>query len=225
MYYKLRIWVSPIMKKKFKETNKRWVGDIILNKHFLFIQIPKTGTQSLVKACKEQNLIKRMEGCHNHEGLLYLENFIKNDLDIYTIVRNPFTHFLSVFFHRLRWKEIPYEQSKTVKENFELFVSKNIDDIYTNQCKFIKSNKNNKVHIFKFEDQNHIKYLNNKYDLNLKETYHINKNFNKHYIKNKETLLDFYSNKDIVNLIITKRKLEFETFNYSTDINDVIIVN
>ena len=59
VYLNLRIWVSPIMKKRFRETKKRWVGTIILNKHFLFIQIPKTGTKSLVKACAEKNLVTK----------------------------------------------------------------------------------------------------------------------------------------------------------------------
>ena len=209
----------------YKIWNNNNKDNIVLNNHFCFIQIPKTASSNFLEQSIKKNLVKTLP-CYRHEGLLYIEQFITNPkLPIYAIVRNPFTHIYSYFFHRLQHEEIKLNPNFDIIKNFEEFCKSNINNIHLRQCDYIKSNKNFKVKFFKFEDMNSTNSINDyiikthNIDLELKKT-HYNKNTLNEYNKNSDKIKSFFKNKNIVDLIIEKRKEEFKQFNYSTNIND-----
>jgi len=194
---------------------------IILNKHFLFIQIPKTSSTSVLHYCKKDSMTKELP-CYRHEGLLYLENFINSKLPVFAVVRNPFTQIFSYFFHRIKYKEFILDNNLSLKENFEQFVVKEINNNHVRQSDYIKTNKNTIVNLIKFEDNNVIDILNSRFKLNIPNK-KINENVIPEYIEAKKNIKGFFTNPDIVKLIIEERKKEFELFGYSKDINDICI--
>jgi len=211
-FEKFSLWKSFLYKENTDKT-------IVLNKHFLFIQIPKTSSTNVLKESTKRKLITKMN-CYRHEGLAYLENYIDKNLPVYAIVRNPFSHIHSYFFHRLRHKELILDDKLSIIQNFENFVKKNIDNIHIKQCVYLKSNKNIKVKTFKIEDNDFNDYLIKHHNIDLKLN---ENNHNKNSIKDKYDIKiqDFYQNKEIVNLILKERKMEFEMFKYSKNINDI----
>jgi hypothetical protein len=206
----LKIW------KHHKNTHR-----IVLNKHFLFIQIPKTSSSSILKSCIKKGLVVTNMNCYRHEGLLYLENFIDEKLPVYAVVRNPFNHIFSYFFHKVRWNEIKLDDTISLKENFENFVIDNVNNDHLRQCDYIKSNKNIKVNLVKFEDKNIANILNNKFNVKLDENNIVNENDCPKYIESKKDIKSFFTNPKIIDLIIKERSNEFETFKYSTNVNDI----
>jgi hypothetical protein len=203
-------------KNKLNNTN----NEIIINDKFIFIQIPKTSSTVVYNMCAKYNLTKCIE-CYRHEGLLYIENFIKKEVPVYAIVRNPYSHIYSYFFHKINKNELILDNKLNVVQNFEIFVMNNVNDVHLCQCSYIRSNKGIIVKTFKYEDKNFYDYLCNTYNL-INENKIVNEN--KLSIYKKENIKNFFINKDIVNLIIKNRKEEFEMFNYSTDINDIVII-
>lgn len=194
---------------------------IVLNKHFCFIQIPKTSSTNFVENCKKKNLT-RLLPCYRHEGLLFIEQYIYDkNLPIYAVVRNPFCHIHSLFFHQIRHNEIKIDQSISIVTNFENFCKSMYNNVHLRQCDYIKSNKNLKVTFFKLEEG--VDKLND----HILKTHNINLNLGKsQYNKNPNKKIDldiksFFTNKEIVDLIIKARHKEFELFNYSTNINDI----
>ena len=109
--------LKDLNKLKIWQTNDENV--IILNKYFLFIQIPKSSSTTVLHVCQNEKLTTKLP-CYRHEGLLYLENFIDSRLPVYAVVRNPYTQIFSYFFHRLRYAEISLNNAITLKENFKL---------------------------------------------------------------------------------------------------------
>ena len=107
-----------------------------------------------------------------------------------------------------------------IVQNFEIFVKEQINNIHLNQCKYIKSNKNAQVKIFKYEENKFNDYLikNHNIDLKLNET-HYNTNELKYLCTT--PIKEFFRNKDILNLIKNSKKEEFQKFQYSDDINDL----
>lgn len=192
---------------------------IVLNKHFCFIQIPKTSSTNFMVNCKKKKLTQFLP-CYRHEGLLFIEQYInKIDLPIYTIVRNPFSHIHSYFSHQLRFNEITLDQNISIVANFEKFCKIEYNNIHLRQCDYIKSNKNLKVEFFKLEEgvdklNDHILKTHN-INLNLGKT-----KYNKNPIKRTD-IKSFFTNKEIVDLIVKARHEEFKLFNYSTNINDI----
>ena len=205
--------------KIFKNYNNK--NTIILNKHFLFIQIPKTSSTTVLHCCKKQSLVTELP-CYRHEGLLYLENFIDNKLPVFAVVRNPFTQIFSYFFHRIKYKELILDNNLSLKENFENFVVKEINNNHLRQYDYIKTQKKINITFVKFEDKNIIDVLNNKFKLNFFNK-KINNNDISEYIEAKKNIKSFFTNPNIVNLILTERIKEFELFGYSKDINDICI--
>jgi len=126
--------------------------------------------------------------------------------------------------HRIYNKEIKLNNEITIKENFKNFVFKEIDNIHIRQYDYINSQKNINVNIIKFEDNNIIEILNNKFNLNLDldSSIKFNVNIDKNYLESKNKIKDFYDD-ELVNLIKRKRKNEFEVFRYSLDINDILL--
>lgn len=203
-------------------TPNKW--SIVLNKHFCFIQIPKTSSTNFMLNCqkKEENLTQFLP-CYRHEGLLFIEEYINDkNLPIYTLVRNPFSHIHSFFFFLLKNNKVEIDQSVSIVTNFENWCKINYNNLHLRQYEYIKSNKNFKVKFFKLEEgidklNDHILKTHN-IDLNLEKT-HYNKNPKKE--KSRIDIKSFFTNKEIVDLIIKTRHKEFELFNYSTDINDI----
>ena len=101
------------------------------------------------------------------------------------------------------------------------FVEKNIIISHLQQYNYIRSNKNLKPKIFKFEEG--IDKLNNyileKHNIDLKLC-------KSHHMKNTSKPVDmdikiFFRNKKIVDLITSVRSKEFDEFNYSKNIDDL----
>lgn len=210
-----------IFNKYNKYNDKDDKNTIILNEHFLFIQIPKTSSTTVLHCCKKQSLVTEMP-CYRHEGLLYLENFIDNKLPVFAVVRNPFTQIFSYFFHRIKYKELILDNNLSLKENFENYVVKEINNNHLRQCDYIRTKKRISVFLIKFEDKNIIEILNSKFNLNFLNQ-KINNNDIPEYIEAKKNIKSFFENPDIVKLILTERKKEFELFGYSKDVNDISI--
>lgn len=205
---KYKIWTNYINK-----------DNLITNNHFTFIQIPKTSCTNVLVNCHKQNLTKLLD-CYRHEGLLYLENVIDITLPIYTIVRNPYQHILSYFFHQLLHKEYTLNENIDIIENFENFVKLNVNNIHLQQIRYLKSNKDIKVKIFKFENHNLNQYIidNHGINLNLDKTH-----YNRNVLRDKYDHINikkFFRNDDIINLVKKERSEEFTNFGYSDNIND-----
>jgi len=202
--------------------NKKNMNDFVINDFFVFIQIPKTSTTNIHNCCIQKKLVKKIP-CYRHEGLLFIEQFIENkNIPVYSIVRNPFTQILSYFFHQLNWKELLLDKNLSLIENFNVFVKKEINNVHLRQCDYLKSNKNIKVKIFKFENKDFNEFIKQTYniDLELNLTNHNFNNYKKIVMEIYNlTEKDFFQNKEIVDLIIKERKKEFKEFNYSKDIN------
>ena len=200
--------------------NMKCKFDIILNDHFCFIQIPKTSSTTILKRCEELNLVKKLP-CYRHEGLLYIEQFINDlNLPVYVVVRNPFEHIHSYFYHTLRYKEFNLNNNISIVENFEIFCKNNINNVHLRQADYLISNKNLNVKFFKFGENKVINdYILEKHNIDLKlENLHLNKN----PLKNDSLdIKTFFTNKKIVDLIIEKRFIEFELFGFSKNIEDL----
>lgn len=195
-------------------------SNIILNEHFCFIQIPKTASTTILNRCEQLNLVKKLP-CYRHEGLLYIEQFINdNNLPVYAIVRNPFEHMHSYFYHVLRHKHYRLDKNLSIVENFEIFCKKRIDNVHIRQIDYLNSNKNLNIKFFKFGENKIINdFFLEKHNIDLKlENTYINNNPLKLKSPN---IKSFFKNQKIVDLIIKKRFNEFESFNFSKNIDDL----
>lgn len=199
-------------------------NEVIINNHFTFIQIPKTSSTNVLKQCRKLNMTRR-HWCYRHEGLPYLEHFINKTLPVYAIVRNPFDHALSYYFHQVARKEF-YKDTDLIK-GFRNFVSSNLNNIHLNQCAYIKSNKGIKVKLFRYENKDLNRYIMRQHGINLQ----LNKfKYNQGSKSNTASKLksncgisiqQFY-NKRIASMIVKARHNEFDTFKYSTSVLDTI---
>ena len=192
---------------------------LVSNKYFTFIQIPKTSSTSVFNCCREKGLIKKRINCCHHEGLLYLENIIDISLPVYAIVRNPFSHIHSFFFHQIKMEELTLDSNISLISNFENFVKREVNNIHLQQCRYLESNKGIQVKIFKFENNDFNDYLIQRHNLNLGlDKYQANYNPK----KNRQIpIIDFFKNPEIINLIVRERQKEFRDFGYSINPYDI----
>lgn len=206
----------------WEQTRKQLeLHDLVINDKFIFIQIPKTGSTSVVTELKNINLTKNIK-CFRHEGLRYIQHLYQNkNLPVYAIVRNPYRQVLSYFFHRINYGELFVNKNKIISEFRkwckECELSKNIHLL---QNKYLETNNQiikEKMKVFKFEDgiDFFINYLNTHHDLNLNTNIHTNMNKVTEY-KN-IPFLDFFD-ETTINIIKRDLKNQFELFHYSTDI-------
>jgi hypothetical protein len=206
----------------WEQTRKQLeLHDVVINDKFIFIQIPKTGSTSVVTELKNINLTKFIK-CFRHEGIRYIQHLYQNkNLPVYAIVRNPYRQVLSYFFHRINYGEIFVDKNNIIWEFRkwcrESELSKNIHLL---QNKYLETNNQivkEKIKVFKFEDgiDFFIDYLNMHHDLNLDTNIHTNVNKVTEY-KN-ILFLDFFDEATI-NIIKRDLKNQFELFQYSTDI-------
>ena len=128
-------------------------------------------------------------------------------------------HIHSYFFHTIRHNEITLNKDISLVKNFENFVRKEVNNVHLRQYDYIKSNKGIKVNIYKFENNNLMDYLVKTYKL--KPLQNKNHNVNKLKEKNNIKIKEFFKNKEIVDLIIKERHLEFKEFGYSTKIEEL----
>jgi hypothetical protein len=188
---------------------------VLVNDNFLVIQIPKTSTTLLLN-----NVQGRDMDCYRHEGLSYIENFINPMLPVYAVVRNPYTHVYSFFFHCLDRNEIKLDETLTLKENFTQFIKGRVNDVHLRQYDYIHSNKGICVKIFKFEENNFVDFLNSTHNLNISKSVVYNKNKHPLYDKSKAGVLNLFSDETAA-LISSHRKKEFEMFGYSTSLLEI----
>ena len=206
----------------WEQTRKQLeLHDVVINDKFIFIQIPKSGSTSVVTELKNINLTKFIK-CFRHEGIRYIQHLYQNkNLPVYAIVRNPYRQVLSYFFHRINYGEIFVDKNNIIREFRkwcrESELSKNIHLL---QNKYLETNNlvvKEKIKVFKFEDgiDFFIEYLNTHHDLNLDTNIHTNVNKVTEY-KN-IPFLEFFDEATI-NIIKRELKKQFELFQYSTDI-------
>ena len=196
--------------------------DVVINDKFVFIQIPKTGTSSIVSELKRIGLTQNIK-CYRHEGLKYIKHLCKNNIPIYAIVRNPYRQTLSYFFHRINYGEITVDKNNIVEEFRKWCKDSKIgDNIHLLQSKYL-DDQNKKIQerivAFKFEDgvDFFIQFLNKTHNLSLNPNSHTNQNKVSEY-KNIQ-FLDFFDD-ETVDIIKTQLKLQFEAFKYSTNIHE-----
>ena len=151
-----------------------------------------------------------------------LKNIYNNNLPIYTIVRNPFTHIHSYFFHKIKFGEIKVNSDIDIVSNFEEFCRKEYNNVHLQQYNYVRSNKKLKPKIFKFEEgiDKVNNYILKKHNIDLKLC---KSHYNKNTIKPRDIDIKlFFRNKEIVDLITSVRRKEFDEFNYSKNIDDII---
>lgn len=188
--------------------------EIIINDKFLFIQIPKNGSSSILKSCREKKLTKKIN-CFKHEGVDYLSKI--NDLskiDVLTTIRNPFSRLVS--FHLHHNKNIKIKESiKIFKIDVKkLFKNKNWGEFYFSQIEYLKINNTYKENIKKYKIEKGmckiIEEINENYKIELKPN-----NINKHV--EEYDFRDFYDSSTI-DFVINEFEEEFVKLNYSMKI-------
>ena len=196
--------------------------DIVLNNKFIFIQIPKTGTTSIVSELKKVGLTQSVQ-CFRHEGLKYIQHLITNkNIPVYAIVRNPFRQTLSYFFHRVNYGEIFVNRKKIILEFRKWCRENNLsENVHLLQSNYLETNNTqlkSKIKIFKFEDgiEFFINFLNTTHQLSLDPSLHINQNKISEY-KN-IAFIDFFD-KPTIDIIVKGLNKQFDAFDYSKDIH------
>ena len=85
---------------------------LLINRKYkwVFVHIPKTGGSSISHIL---NKIEGTESIKTHGSILEVKDNI-SDYYKFTIVRNPYTRFMSEYFHQIRKKE--------TNKNFEFYI-------------------------------------------------------------------------------------------------------
>ena len=202
---------------------------VVGNGKFVFIQIPKTGSTTIIQELKRNGLTNEIK-CYRHEGLKFLQHlYVNKNLPIYTIVRNPYRKTVSYFFHKIKMEEIIVNKENIIEEfrSWCKNIFTNNDNNHQNklhivQYKYLEIENRmiqSKIKVFKFENngiKNFLEYLNKTYQLKLNIDYHTNDNDNDQY-KNIE-FKSFFNN-ELIELIQKVLNDDFVLFNYSKDIN------
>ena len=198
---------------------------VVIHPKLVFIQIPKTGSTSLYREMIRLGLTVRVH-CYRHEGIVYLQAFLRNtNQPIYTVVRNPFSHVLSYFFHQLRHGEITHDPSRSIQQEFRDYCRRIIPtNVHVRQSAFLHTNDSairDRIYYFKMEDgiDNIVHYLNKHHDLTM-ETRHENKNSIQGYDTSPQFLHDVYD-KETEAWVRTHLATEFSMFHYSSHLHDV----
>jgi hypothetical protein len=210
--------------------NLGWHENICLNEKFLFIQVPKTASSSMLTSFLKQQTdfgldLLKFVPFHKHIGLPFIESYFKisKELPIFAMCRNPFSQVLSTFLHLYRRNEITHYDSNCWPMDvilcFEEWCKKNMRHPMVRQSSLIKSAVPRHITVFKHEEGVHpvINYFNQSFNLNLDPYLH-NINTSKDSFP---SVKEFYRNKELRDFVIFHRHEEFKDFQYSTDINKI----
>jgi hypothetical protein len=205
----------------------------LLNNKYLFVHINKSCGGIITKNFKKCGDVKITGKHRTLQDMLNIAlidfNINKENLYIFTIVRNPWARMLSMylFYHKSNYNSPEFFSGNTkIDNNFnnwiEYIYSNEFDrtrihsavNIYkccfSNQLNWVKDDDSkiiNNVHIFKVEDLDIHKFLTE--ELNLKNA---NGNAKIHPTKHKH-YSQYYNNKSI-NLVAEHYKDDIEYFNY-----------
>lgn len=142
---------------------------MIRTEKWVFIHIPKTSGRNFIINSKKSSkeLVDYFSKFHNdfsHQPLWWWENLnlIRNSDYIFTIVRNPYDRFVSLYNHIK--SEIPVQDFKNFVKNDQIFkldyeLEKRVGKykkllkwrLWHTQSNFIQSQDNNSVNIYKIE--------------------------------------------------------------------------
>lgn len=203
----------------YEQTYNRDLWVHAINKYFILLQIPKTGSTTLIHELTKLKLTKNLP-CYHHEGINMIVQFEKNiNVPIFAIVRNPFHQVFSYFFHKVKMKEIKLNDTN-VKEEFKKWVMTTdlLRENHVNQLKHVECRiSKQKVIILKFEHgiDKIIKYLNQRFGLSMRCDTHIN--INKVKEKYGTNIEDFFD-KEISEKIKLELYENFIKFDYSLEL-------
>ena len=199
--------------------------EVVINNKFIFIQIPKTGTTSVVTELKKVGLTQHIK-CFRHEGIKYIQHLYSNkNTPVYAIVRNPFRQTLSYFFHRVNYGEIFVNKDNIIMEFRNWCKGSNLSgNIHLLQTKYLETNNvniKNKIKIFNNFDNcygvyvkyNDVVYKIAFFGFHISQnvlTHGISFNFNNDLREFKNIIPCGLQNIELISLDILLKKLVFE---------------
>ena len=174
---------------------------------------------------KHDNLVLFNKSLWKHAPLEKMEEFIKiTENPVYYVVRNPFLQIYSWFWHCIRYKSHNLKKEHMNVEGFEHYVKNILHKDRHMKCfsHYINNTKKLPLQYFKYENgvDNIIKKLNETHDLDFRDV-DTNVNNLTQYKTDKETIMKYYENKEIIDIVIKHRKEDFEKYGYSIDIKDI----
>lgn len=200
-----------IVRKNKKETFKN-------NKKLLFIHIPKTGGTYIEKTLKKNgynvgtysNLNKSKNNCsHWHTPPKYNKNINFKDYITFTVVRNPYTRFISEYNWGSFGHHYKYLNTKCDINTFATNLKDPNKIIYDGDCHLLKQEEylidyyGNKIENILYQEtlNDDLKKFINKYNLNIKninnkklQVKKNNKNINNLNNSSKNILKKYYEN-------------------------------
>lgn len=181
---------------------------------WVYVHIPKTGGSSI------SHILNKIDGTTSlatHGAIMEVKDNI-SDFFKFTIVRNPFTRFLSEYFHQIR--------KKITNENFEYYIKK-VDTKGLHlipQSYFVNAELDmtkELTFIGKYENYiNDVNFIFNK--LNIQENIpHRNRNpiYDVHPTLNQEKYYNsFYTEQWMIDWVKERYENDFKIFNYGMDL-------
>jgi len=189
---------------------------LLINRKYkwVFVHIPKTGGSSISHIL---NQVDGTESLQTHGSILEVKDNI-SDYFKFTIVRNPFTRFISEYFHQIRKKE--------TNKNFEFYI-KQVDTkgLHLIPQSYFVNTELDKTRELNFigRYENYIDEVKNIFQiLNINQPIpHRNRNpiYDLHPNLNQEKYYSaFYSEEWMVDLVRERYKDDFKIFNYELDL-------
>ena len=181
---------------------------------WVYIHIPKTGGSSISHIL---NTVEGTESISTHGSILEVKDNI-SDYFKFTIVRNPYTRFLSEYFHQKR--------NKLTNQNFEYYIRKvDTKDLHLIPQSYYVNTALDKTkeltYIGKYENfVDEVNLLFNKININ-KSIPHRNRNpiYDKHpNLKQEDYYKSFYTETWMKDWIRERYRDDFKIFNYELDI-------
>ena len=129
-----------------------------------FVHIPKTGGSSVRKIFTDNNW--KMHGAHNQNHITNWSHYVKDDIKLFTIIREPIDRILSEI-RGDNWYRDKNTDINSCVESIENLIKNNNTKAnhLTSLCDFIPVNLENCVKIFRFEDPNHREKIKNYFNL------------------------------------------------------------
>lgn len=181
---------------------------------WVYVHIPKTGGSSISHVL---NKVDGTESIATHGSIMEVSDNI-SDYFKFTIVRNPFTRFLSEYFHQKR--------KKLTNQNFEYYIKTvELKDLHLiPQSYYVNTMMDTSkklTYIAKYEDYiNEVNSLFKKININ-ENIPHLNRNpiYDKHpSLKQEKYYNSFYTEPWMKDWIRERYRDDFTLFNYELDI-------